>query len=302
MAVLEIKNVNKWFDELHAVNNVSFSVDSGKIYGLLGPNGAGKTTTIRMIMNIIIPDSGTITLFGQSMNDELKSRIGYLPEERGVYPKMKLFDFLKFLGELHDMNSRKLTERINYWLKRFSLEGNINDKVEELSNGNQQKVQLIGSFLHDPDLLILDEPFSGLDPVNVNLVKEVILEFKDQGKAIILSTHMMDAAEKICDHVFLINNGEKVLDGPIASVQKQYGRNSVQIEYNGDSNKIRKIPIVESMNDFGNFVEIQLKDNATVNDLLKAFVDHIEIFNVQAKRSTLNEIFISLVKGGQENA
>ncbi len=302
MAVLEIKNVNKWFDELHAVNNVSFSVDSGKIYGLLGPNGAGKTTTIRMIMNIIIPDSGTITLFGQSMNDELKSRIGYLPEERGVYPKMKLFDFLKFLGELHDMNSRKLTERINYWLKRFSLLDNSNDKVEELSKGNQQKVQLIGSFLHDPDLLILDEPFSGLDPVNVNLVKEVILEFKDQGKAIILSTHMMDAAEKICDHVFLINNGEKVLDGPIAEVQKQYGRNSVQIEYNGDSNKIRKIPIVESMNDFGNFMEIQLKDNATVNDLLKVLVDQIEIFNVQAKRSTLNEIFISLVKGGQENA
>ena len=302
MEVLKVEEINKTFDGVHAVQNVSFTLKTGKIYGLLGPNGAGKTTTIRMIMNIIVPDSGKITLFGQSMNDELKTKIGYLPEERGVYPKMKVYDFLKFLGELHDMPADQLSQKINYWLKRFELANMNYFKVEELSKGNQQKVQLIGSFLHDPQLLILDEPFSGLDPVNVNLVKEVILEFKKQDKAIILSTHMMDAAEKICDHVFLINNGQKVLDGELDKIQQDYGHNAVQLEYKGDGQLIKNLNIIESFNDFGNFVEIQLKDGHTVNDLLKELVDKIEIYRVQAKRSTLNEIFINLVKGGTEHA
>ncbi len=302
MEVLKVEEINKTFDGVHAVQNVSFTLKTGKIYGLLGPNGAGKTTTIRMIMNIIVPDSGKITLFGQSMKDELKTKIGYLPEERGVYPKMKVYDFLKFLGELHDMPADQLSQKINYWLKRFELANMNYFKVEELSKGNQQKVQLIGSFLHDPQLLILDEPFSGLDPVNVNLVKEVILEFKKQDKAIILSTHMMDAAEKICDHVFLINNGQKVLDGELDKIQQDYGHNAVQLEYKGDGQLIKNLNIIESFNDFGNFVEIQLKDGHTVNDLLKELVDKIEIYRVQAKRSTLNEIFINLVKGGTEHA
>ena len=302
MEVLKVENVNKSFDGVHAVNNVSLTLETGKIYGLLGPNGAGKTTTIRMIMNIIVPDSGKITLFGQSMNDTLKARIGYLPEERGVYPKMKVYDFLKFLGELHDMPSERLNEKINYWLKRFELANMSSFKVEELSKGNQQKVQLIGSFLHDPQLLILDEPFSGLDPVNINLVKEIILEFKKQDKAIILSTHMMDAAEKICDHVYLINEGRKVLDGELDQIQQEYGRNSVQLEYKGDGQIIKNLPILESFNDFGNFVEIQLKEGHMVNDLLKELIDKIEIYRVQAKRSTLNEIFINLVKGGESHA
>ncbi len=302
MEVLKVENVSKSFDDVHAVKEVSFSIETGKIYGLLGPNGAGKTTTIRMIMNIIMPDSGKITLFGQSMSDELKPRIGYLPEERGVYPKMKVREFLKFLGELHDVDSGQLDEKINYWLKRFDLATMGDFKVEELSKGNQQKVQLIGSFLHDPQFIILDEPFSGLDPVNVNLVKEIMLEFKKQDKALILSTHMMEAAEKICDHVYLINKGEKVLDGPIDEIQMHYGHNSVQLEYKGDGQLIKDLPMVESFNDFGNFVEIQLKDGNTVNDLLKELINKIEIYRVQAKRSTLNEIFISLVKGGEKNA
>ncbi len=302
MEVLKVENVSKSFDGVHAVKNVSLAIQTGKIYGLLGPNGAGKTTTIRMIMNIIIPDSGGITLFNQQMNDALKSKIGYLPEERGVYPKMKLYDFLKFLGELHEMDGKLIDEKIDYWLKRFDLSTMSHFKVEELSKGNQQKIQLIGSFLHDPQLLILDEPFSGLDPVNVNLVKEIILEFKQQQKAIILSTHMMDAAEKICDHVYLINKGEKILDGALNDIQQQYGRNSVQLEYKGDGRIIEQLPIVEKFNDFGNFVELQLKPENTVNDLLKALIDKIEIYRVQAKRSSLNEIFINLVKGGQNDA
>ncbi len=302
MEVLKVENVSKSFDGVHAVKNVSLAIQTGKIYGLLGPNGAGKTTTIRMIMNIIIPDSGVITLFNQQMNDALKSKIGYLPEERGVYPKMKLYDFLKFLGELHEMDGKLIDEKIDYWLKRFDLSTMSHFKVEELSKGNQQKIQLIGSFLHDPQLLILDEPFSGLDPVNVNLVKEIILEFKQQQKAIILSTHMMDAAEKICDHVYLINKGEKILDGALNDIQQQYGRNSVQLEYKGDGRIIEQLPIVEKFNDFGNFVELQLKPENTVNDLLKALIDKIEIYRVQAKRSSLNEIFINLVKGGQNDA
>ena len=302
MEVLKVENVSKSFDEVHAVKDVSFTIETGKIYGLLGPNGAGKTTTIRMIMNIIMPDSGKVTLFGQSMCDELKPKIGYLPEERGVYPKMKVRDFLKFLGELHDMASAELDEKIDYWLNRFEIATMNYFKVEELSKGNQQKVQLIGSFLHDPQLIILDEPFSGLDPVNVNLVKEIILDFKKQDKALILSTHMMEAAEKICDHVYLINKGQKVLDGPIDEIQTQYGHNSMQLEYKGDGQVIKDLPIVTNFNDFGNFVEIQLKEGTTVNDLLKELINKIEIYRLQAKRSTLNEIFISLVKGGEKDA
>ncbi|WP_456405882.1 ABC transporter ATP-binding protein [Caldithrix abyssi] len=302
MEVLKVENINKSFDGVHAVKEVSLKIETGKIYGLLGPNGAGKTTTIRMIMNIIVPDSGQITLFNQPMEDSLKAKIGYLPEERGVYPKMKVHEFLKFLGELHDMRGAGLDEQVDLWLKRFDLATMGHFKVEELSKGNQQKVQLIGSFLHDPQLLILDEPFSGLDPVNVNLVKEIIMEFKEQGKAIILSTHMMDAAEKICDHVYLINKGQKVLDGELDKIQQQYGHNSVQLEYKGDGRIIEKLPFVEKFNDFGNFVEVQLKDGYSVNELLENIIPHIEIYRVQAKRSSLNEIFISLVKGGEHHA
>jgi ABC-2 type transport system ATP-binding protein len=302
MTVLTVQNINKSFDQIHAVNDVSFSIESGKIYGLLGPNGAGKTTTIRMIMNIIAPDSGNISIFGQSMSDALKSKIGYLPEERGVYPKMKLIDFLVFLGELHDMPSSQARTLAREWLKRFDLLLMDENKIQELSKGNQQKLQLIGSFLHNPDLLILDEPFSGLDPVNVDLVKEIILEFKKQGKAIILSTHMMDAAEKICDHVIMINKGHKVLDGPLDDIQRQYGHNAVQLEYGGDGSFIAQLPFVEESNDFGNFLEIRLKDGVSVNELLKAVLDKIEIFKVETRRSTLHEIFISLVKGGESHA
>jgi len=245
MTVLTVQNINKSFDQVHAVNDVSFSIESGKIYGLLGPNGAGKTTAIRMIMNIIAPDSGNISIFGQSMSDALKSKIGYLPEERGVYPKMKLIDFLVFLGELHDMPSSQARTLAREWLKRFDLLLMDESKIQELSKGNQQKLQLIGSFLHNPDLLILDEPFSGLDPVNVDMVKEIILEFKKQGKAIILSTHMMDAAEKICDHVIMINKGHKVLDGPLDDIQRQYGHNAVQLEYGCDGSFIAQLPFIE---------------------------------------------------------
>ena len=302
MAILEVENISKHFDRVAAVDNVSFQIEPGKIYGLLGPNGAGKTTTIRMIMNIIMPDSGRITIFNQSMDDTLKSKIGYLPEERGVYPKMKLADFLKFLGELHDVPAQEADQRARIWLKRFNLLPMADSKVQELSKGNQQKVQLIGSFLHDPELLILDEPFSGLDPVNIDLVKEIILEFKKEGKAIILSTHMMDAAEKICDHVIMIDKGHKVLDGPLDEIQEEYGHNSVQLEYGGDGEIIKQLPFVEAFNDFGNFIEVRLKDGFKVNDLLKAVLDRVEIFKVETRRSTLHEIFISLVKGGEDDA
>lgn len=302
MAILEVENISKHFDRVVAVDHVSFQIEPGKIYGLLGPNGAGKTTTIRMIMNIIMPDSGRISIFNQSMDDTLKSKIGYLPEERGVYPKMKLADFLKFLGELHDVPAQEADHRAHIWLKRFNLLPMADSKVQELSKGNQQKVQLIGSFLHDPELLILDEPFSGLDPVNIDLVKEIILEFKKEGKAIILSTHMMDAAEKICDHVIMIDKGRKVLDGPLDEIQQEYGHNSVQLEYGGDGEIIRQLPFVEAFNDFGNFIEVRLKDGFKVNDLLKAVLDRFEIFKVETRRSTLHEIFISLVKGGENDA
>lgn len=300
MAILQVQHIFKSFGKLTAVDDVSFSVDGGHVYGLLGPNGAGKTTTIRMIMNIIVPDSGSIRLFDKKMNDALKHNVGYLPEERGVYPKMKVRNLLVFIGELHGLSHKQALESTSYWLERFELNERALDKVQELSKGNQQKLQFINTVIHDPQFIILDEPFSGLDPVNVNLLKEIILEFKSKNKAIIFSTHQMETAEKLCDEILMIDKGRKVLDGDLQEIQNQYGKNSFQIEYEGDGQFMKNLSAVRKFDDFGNYAEIQLNDNISPNDFLRQILDKIQIISLQSRKSSLNEIFIQLAGGGKD--
>jgi len=300
MNVLKVEHICKSYNGFKAVDDVSFTVDTGHLYGLLGPNGAGKTTTIRMIMNILIPDTGSISLFGQKMSDDLKSNIGYLPEERGLYPKMKILDLLIFLGELHSMKSSEARQAALHWLQRMELGEYADKKTQELSKGMQQKIQFIGTILHDPKLIILDEPFSGLDPLNVNLIKDILLEFREQDKAIIFSTHQMETAEKLCDEILMINQGKKVLDGPLAGIQNQYGSNSIHLEYEGNHQVFEHTPLIQSVDDFGNYAEIKLRDGVSPQDLLRYLIDKITITRFETRKSSLNEIFIQQVEGGED--
>lgn len=300
MIVLEVNDISKSFGDIKAVDSISFKVEQGHIYGVLGPNGAGKTTTIRMIMNILIPDSGSILLFDQKMSDALKSRIGYLPEERGLYQKMKVGELLKFMGELRGLTVNEAKLKGNEWLSKFDLTDWAEKKVEELSKGMQQKLQLISTFIHNPDLIILDEPFSGLDPVNVNLVKNIMLELKEQGKAIMFSTHIMEAAEKLCDEILMINHGKKALDGELQQIQTKHGKNSLHLEYEGDGAFIKSLPMIDKFDDYGNYIEVRLKDGFKPNDFLKAVIDKVQVSKMQSQKSSLNEIFISLAGGGNK--
>ncbi len=296
MDYLDVERITKSFDSFMAVNQASFKVPEGTIYGLLGPNGAGKTTTMRMIMNIIIPDSGKIIFFGESFNESHKNRIGYLPEERGLYSKMKLLPHLQFFGELHGLTASASKKIATEWLERFDLIEWSDKKVQDLSKGMQQKVQFIGIILHQPDLLIIDEPFSGLDPINTKFLKDILLEFKAQGKAIVLSTHLMDQAEKLCEGICLINKGEVIIAEDLASIKKKYGRNSVRLEYQGDSGFIHKIPGVKELDNYGNYMEIRLQDQADTDQILKAVANsRLKISKFEVAESSLNDIFIDLV-------
>jgi ABC-type uncharacterized transport system, ATPase component len=221
--MLKLQSVTKSYADKIAVKNLSFEVLRGEIFGILGPNGAGKTSTIRMICGITFPDSGTIEFLGRPMNEELQSKIGYLPEERGLYKKMKVGDVLLYFAQLKGLSRAEAKARMAHWAKRFEVEAWLKKKVDELSKGMQQKVQFMSVLLHEPELLILDEPFSGLDPINSELMMDVILEFKEARKAILFSTHRMEQVEKICDAIVLINNGEAILSGKCAS-QKSYGK------------------------------------------------------------------------------
>ena len=299
MALLEVNEICKSFNDFKAVDNVSFQVEPGKIYGLLGPNGAGKTTTIRMIMNIIVPDSGKISLFDQIINNETKSKIGYLPEERGIFQKMKVNELLVFFGELHGLSVSRGKTLAAEWLDKMDLNEWANHKVEELSKGMQQKIQFSATLIHEPELIILDEPFSGLDPVNVNLIKDIMLDIKKTGKTIIFSTHMMDAAEKLCDDIIMINKGQKVLDGPIESIKQEYGTNSMRLDYTGDTQFLQNSKSIKNLQEYSNYAEVELQDGLTANDLLKEILPHIKINGFTTRQSSLNEIFLQLAGGGQ---
>src|SRR5436190_14308399 len=230
---VKVDRVSKTFGEFTAVRELSLSVRAGRIFGLLGPNGAGKTTSIRMIVNITAPDTGTIEVFGQKIDSQLQDRIGYLPEERGLYKRMKVGDQLKFFAELKNFSGRESDAAVDRWLEKVKLSEWKRKKSSELSKGMQQKVQFIAAVLHDPDLVILDEPFSGLDPVNVELLKDLVLELKAAGKTIIFSTHQMEIAERICDDICLINRSRKIKEGSMRDVKRSFGRNSIALRFEG---------------------------------------------------------------------
>ena len=300
MNAIEIENISKRFGDFYAVKHLSLNIPSGVIYSLLGPNGAGKTTTIRMVMNIIIPDEGAIEVLGEKMDDRMKSRVGYLPEDRGLYPKMRVGELLLFLAELKGLQKLEARHRIDDWLERFDLTDWKQKKVEALSRGMQQKIQFIATVIHQPDLIILDEPFSGLDPVNTKLLKDIMLEMKEQGRTIIFSTHRMEQVEMISDNICLINRAEMVLEGNLGEIKQQYGKNTVILDYDGDASFIKSLPEVAKIDDYGKFMEIKMKERSDPQDLLDKSVGRIRINKFEVREPTLNAIFIDKV--GETNA
>lgn len=295
MYSLEIKNLTKTFGKITAVDNANFEVPEGSIFGLIGRNGAGKTTTIRMMMGIYLPDNGEVILKGAKIGPEFKSRVGYLPEERGLYKKMKVIDTLYYFAEIKGKRKSDVNKKINEYLKRFELYDRRLSKVEDLSKGNQQKVQFIATILHDPDFIILDEPFSGLDPVNTNLLKDIILEMKKKGKVIIFSTHLMDFAEKLCDHIAMIDHGKIILKGSLKDIKQKFSQKNVSLTYDGDISFLNNHPIVEKIENFGNTTGIRLKEAYQTQELLKLLVNNnVNVKKFDANDISLQEIFIEL--------
>jgi len=293
---LALERVTKSFGEFTAVKDLSLTVRASRIFGLLGPNGAGKTTTIRMIVNITAPDSGTIELFGEQINPVLQDRIGYLPEVRGLYKKMKIGEQLKFFGELKNVKGREADARIDRWLTRLKLTEWKNKKAMELSKGMQQKIQFISAVMHEPDLLILDEPFSGLDPVNVELLKDIVLELKAAGKTIIFSTHQMELAEEICDDICLINRSRKVLDSRLREIKKSFGRNSVSLRFEGSDGVLNDRTLVAKVERHSDEIEVLLAENADAQDLLNRMIaDGARILKFELIEPSLHDIFIEKV-------
>ena len=302
MYSLEVKNLTKTFGKITAVDNANFEVPEGSIFGLIGRNGAGKTTTIRMMMGIYLPDNGEVVLKGAKIGPEFKSRVGYLPEERGLYKKMKVIDTLYYFAEIKGKRKNEVHKKVDEYLKRFELYDRRLSKVEDLSKGNQQKVQFIATILHDPDFIILDEPFSGLDPVNTNLLKDIILEMKQKGKVIIFSTHLMDFAEKLCDHIAMIDHGKIILKGSLKEIKQKYSQKNVSLTYDGDVSFLNHHPIIDKVENFGNTTGIRLKEANQTQELLKLLLDNnVIVKKFDANDISLQEIFIELAGKDEDN-
>ena len=299
MVVIEVNGISKSFGDTQAVNNVSFEVTQGRIFGLLGPNGAGKTTAIRMINHILIPNSGTITINGKQAGPETQRMIGYMPEERGLYKKMKVGEQLIYLARLKGLERREAKEATEFWLKRFDALDWRGKNVGELSKGMSQKIQFIATIADDPDIYIFDEPFSGLDPINSETLKEIVLELRDNGKTILFSTHRMEQVEQMCDEICLFNNGRSVLDGDLRAIKKSFGKNTVNIEFQGDPSFLDTLQDVRINNRSTNFAEIRVLDGQNIQDILKVAMNHAEIYKFERIEPSLQEIFISTV--GEDN-
>jgi len=293
--ILAVRDVRKTFGEVRAVDGVSFTVREGTITGLLGRNGAGKTTTIRMITGIFMPDSGEVRWLGADSGTAFRDRIGYLPEERGLYKQMKLVELLLFLAEIKGCRPATMRKKIDLWLERFELTDKRDAKVEELSKGNQQKVQLIGTLLHDPDLIILDEPQSGLDPVNMVLVRNLLRDLRQEGKTILLSTHMMGEAEKMADEIILIHRGQVVLEGTIDEVRGSFGHNTLHLDFDGDGAFLSELPQVRKASIVNNSAELSLADGADPQQILHACMPRVRIRRFEIASPSLEEIFIAKV-------
>ena len=300
MPVVELAGVTKAYEDKVAVSNLSMSIEAGQMFGLLGPNGAGKTSSIRMMMGITIPDSGRISLFGKPFERQSLERVGYLPEERGLYKKMKVQDQLVFVGQLHGLSAEEARKRAIDWAKRMEIAETLLKKTEELSKGMQQKIQFIASLLHDPGLIVMDEPFSGLDPVNAVLVERTLLELKDQGKAILFSTHRMDQVEKLCDTICLIDNGKAVLAGKVREIKATYERNRVIMEFEGNAAFLES-PEIEEFKNYSGHAEIKLHPHGDAQKLLHEAAAVATIYRFELVEPSLEEIFIQTV-GGKTDA
>jgi len=295
MNTLELNRVRKAYGNFVAVDDLSFRIAQGAVFGLLGPNGAGKTSTIRMMIGITAPDSGDISLLGKPFARASLNRVGYLPEERGLYKKMKVLDQLIFLGELHGLAAGEARKRALTWCERLEISEKLASKVEELSKGMQQKIQFIAALLHDPEFVVMDEPFFGLDPVNAGILKEVLLEVKGRGRTILFSSHRMDQVEKLCDSICLINHGKAVLQGDLKEVKSRFGKNNVQIAYEGNGDFLAKNELVQSFNNFGNYVEVRMAPGADPQQLLRRVTEHCRVSRFELMEPSLEEIFIEVV-------
>src|ERR1700739_1326248 len=292
--VVALNHISKSYENKVAVPDLSLQIEPGSMFGLLGPNGSGKTSSIRMMIGITMPDSGTVNLFGKPFTRDSLKRVGYLPEKRGLYKKMKVMDQLIFMGELRGLDPVVAGERAHDWCERMQILEAVNKKTEELSKGMQQKIQFITTLLHDPELVIMDEPFSGLDPVNATLLQDTLVDLRKAGKAILFSTHRMDQVEKLCDAICLINKGHPVLQGGMREVKSRYERNHVVMNFEGDSSFLQH-PAILSYKNYSGQAEIELKSGATAQDLLREAVAKATITRFELMEPSLEEIFIRTV-------
>ncbi|HIJ51854.1 MAG TPA: ATP-binding cassette domain-containing protein [Planctomycetes bacterium] len=294
MNAATLENVCKSFGQVHAVDNLSVQVPAGSVYGFLGPNGAGKTTTIRMIMNIIRPDSGRIEIFQDGQIERVKNRIGYMPEERGLYRKMTVRKVLAYFGAIKGLDTKELAHRVPYWLEQVDLAGWADKRVEELSRGMHQKLQFAVTVINNPELVILDEPFSGLDPLNQDLLKNIILEMRNEGKTVIFSTHVMHEAEKLCDFILLINKGKSILDGRLDEIRSRQSAHTVSVELDGDAGFVERLPMVRAVKSEGKRLDVTLTD-ADTQQFLQALMQRARVRAFEVKVPSLHEIFVNLV-------
>ena len=296
MTIVDLDRISKSYSSKVAVRELSLRIEPGTMFGLLGPNGAGKTSTIRMMVGMTLPDSGTVRLFDEPFRRDHLRRVGYLPEERGLYKRMKVIDQLIFMGQLHGLDAATARTRARQWCERMEIAESMDKKTQELSKGMQQKIQFIATLLHDPELIIMDEPSSGLDPVNVSLLEQTLLELKSKGRTILFSTHRMDQVEKLCDAICLVDQGTAVLEGTMRAVKSRYARNRVVVEYAGDASFLTDPSITELRESAGR-AEFKLRDGADGQSLLHAAARHAQIFKFELVEPSLEEIFIRTVRG-----
>jgi ABC-2 type transport system ATP-binding protein len=297
MASIKVEGLRKSFGETQAVNNVSFEVQKGKIFGLLGPNGAGKTTTIRMLNNIYIPDGGSIKVLDETPSTAIQNRVGYLPEERGLYKKLKVIEQITYFGELKGMKTQDAKEKGLKWLDRLGAKDWAYKKVQELSKGMQQKVQFIATINHDPEVLILDEPFSGFDPINTEELKNIVLEQKEMGKTIILSTHVMHQVEALCEDICLINKGKSVLYGNVMDIKHSYGYNSFILQYDGNIDSIISDNRIKISDKIDNRIEASIVDKSiTTNEIISKAIENATVYQFEMKLPSMHEIFLDKTK------
>ena len=294
MSAIDVRHVSKKFGEHPAVQDLTLDVPEGSIYGFIGPNGSGKSTTIRMIMNIILPDTGTIRVLGRDASSDVRDQIGYLPEERGLYKKMQVGRLLRYYGRLKGRSPADLDPVIKRWLGKLQLAGWADKRIDQLSKGMAQKVQFIAAIVAKPTLVILDEPFSGLDPVNAESLRDAVLELRREGTTVVFSTHDMLTAEKMCDRIFMIFRGSKVLDGSLDEIQTQYAQDTVRVRLSGGAAALTGLPEIESVNDHGNYQDLRLIGSPQA--LLQRLVQKTEVRHFEITKPSLHDIFVRIAR------